>query len=338
MIEQLAVPRPEHARILGVGAYRPRRVVTNEEVCARMDSTPEWVETRSGIRTRRFAGDDETLCAMAVAAGRAALDDAGVAPGQLDCVVVASMSVLVQTPPRAVLVAAGLGASAAAGFDLSAACAGFCHALAVAGDMVRAGSARHVLVVGAERMTDIIDPADRSVAFMFADGAGAVVVGPSPVPAIGPVVRWADGGERDALRMNTTWDEFRADPSREPPAMRMDGRRVFRWVVENVAPAALKAVEAAGLSVGDLAAFIPHQANTRMIDVLADRLGLPGHVVVARDVVSAGNTSAASIPLAMERLVRSGAAVDGPALLFGFGAGLNYAGQVAMLPGGPGAR
>ncbi|MFF0384966.1 beta-ketoacyl-ACP synthase III [Streptomyces sp. NPDC004286] len=325
-----------HSRIIGLGTYRPRRVVSNREVCVRIDSSEEWIETRSGIKTRRFAAADETLCAMASAAGRRALAHAGIGSEQLDCVVLASMSHLVQTPPLAVAVAHELGAENSAAFDLSAACAGFCHALAVASDMVRTGNARHVLVIGAERMTDMVDPSDRNTAFMFADGAGAMVVGPAAQPGIGPVVRGADGAFRDALRMNTTWAAFRDDPTLDRPMMKMDGRRVFRWAVDRVVEAGRRAVKEAGVSVDDLVAFVPHQANARMIDVLADRLALPEHVVVARDVVTEGNTSAASIPLAMERLLRDGDAPSGgPALLIGFGAGLNYAGQVVLLPDPP---
>ncbi|GAA3292511.1 beta-ketoacyl-ACP synthase 3 [Dactylosporangium vinaceum] len=336
--QRIQVRPAAHSGILGVGAYRPRRVVSNDEVCRRLDSTPEWIESRSGIVSRRFAGPEETLCAMAVAAAGAALQHAGVTPDAVGCVIVASMSNLVQTPPLAVLVADEIGAGRAAAFDLSGACAGFCHALAVAGDTVRAGEVRYVLVIGVERMTDIIDPADRGVAFMFADGAGAVLVGPTSAPAIGPVVRGANGAFREALRMSASWAEFGADPQRERPVMRMDGRRVFRWAVEEVVTAGRQALRDAGLGVSDLAAFVPHQANLRMIDVLADRLELPAHVVVARDVVTAGNTSAASIPMALRRLLdNSAAAPGGPALLFGFGAGLNYAGQVVLLPAG-GAR
>ena len=322
-----------HSRIIGLGAYRPERVVSNQEVCARIESSVEWIETRSGIRTRRFAGADETLGAMAAAAGRRALADAGIGSEEVDCLVLASMSNLVQTPPLAVAVAHALGATNSAAFDLSAACAGFCHALAVASDMVRTGEARHVLVIGAERMTDIVDPTDRSIAFMFADGAGAVVVGPAPEPGIGPVVRAADGCFQDALRMNTSWSAFRDDPTLDRPMMKMDGRRVFRWAVDRVVGAGRQALREAGVRAEDLAAFIPHQANLRMIEVVADRIGLPEHVVIARDVVTAGNTSAASIPLAMDRLRRDGVLPGGgPALLIGFGAGLNYAGQVALLP------
>ncbi|WP_188190211.1 beta-ketoacyl-ACP synthase III [Nonomuraea sp. SYSU D8015] len=328
----LAAPRT-HSRILGVGVHRPRRVVTNREICEWIDSTEEWIVDRSGIHYRRFAEKDETLDVMAVSAARRALQHAGVGAAQVDCVVLASMSNLVQTPPLAVRVADDLGAVRAGAFDVSAACAGFCHALAIAGDMVSTGQARHVLVIGAERMTDIVDPADRSIAFLFADGAGAVLVGPSDVPGIGPVVRGADGSSREALRMNTSWGAFRGDPTLPPPMMKMDGRRVFRWAVEHMVPAGRRALELAGVTADDLAAFIPHQANLRMIEILAARLKLPGHVSVADDIAHSGNTSAASIPLAMEALLSGGRAPHGGmALLMGFGAGLNYAGQVVLLP------
>jgi 3-oxoacyl-(acyl-carrier-protein) synthase III len=313
--------------------------VSNTEVCTRIDSTAEWIESRSGITSRRFAAPDETLVTMAAAAGGKALADARVTVDRLDCVIVASMSNLVQTPPLSVAVVHELGATGSAGFDVSAACAGFCHAIAVAGDMVCAGDAGHVLVVGVERMTDIVDPADRGIAFLFADGAGAVLVGPSASPGIGPAVRGADGDSLHALRMTNSWQEFRADPTLDPPMMTMDGRRVFRWAVDTVVPACRRMVDAAGITPSDLAAFVPHQANLRMTEVMVDRLGLPDSVAVARDVTTSGNTSAASIPLAMERLLSSGEVAGGaPALLVGFGAGLNFAGQVALLPDSGGTR
>lgn len=339
MSVQISIASRANSRILGVGAYRPRRAVSNAEVCEWILSTQEWIETRSGIRSRRFAGEDESLRTMAMSAGRRALRNAGIRSDQLDCIVIASMSNLVQTPPLAIAVASELGAINSAGFDVSGACAGFCHALAIASDTVCTGGASYVLVIGVERMTDIIDRTDRGVAFMFADGAGAVVVGRSVEPGIGPVVRGADHNSLDALRMSTSWAQFRSDPTLDPPVMRMDGRRVFRWTIQTAAQAAHVALERAGVAVDQLTAFIPHQANLRMIEVLAERLELPPHVAVARDVEFSGNTSAASIPLAMEQLLGSGAATPGgAALLIGFGAGLNYAGQVVLLPPAPMAR
>ncbi|MBD0741991.1 beta-ketoacyl-ACP synthase 3 [Streptomyces sp. CBMA152] len=318
-----------HSRILGIGGYRPWRVVANTELCAAIDSTDEWIETRSGIRERRFAAPDETLHSMALAAAGKALAAAGVDPREIDLVVLASMSQLDQTPPLSVRVAQALGARAAAAIDLSAACAGFCHAIAIASDAVRAGSARNVLVIGAERMTDIVERTDRGSAFLFADGAGAMVVGSAAAPGIGPVVRRADGAYSEALRMTAPW----GDSAGARPWMRMDGRRIFRWAMDEVAPAAAEALRAADVSPADLGAFVPHQANLRIIDLMAERLGLGPRTAVAQDVVRMGNTSAASIPLALETLLAEGQAGSGDtALLVGFGAGLNYAAQVVVLP------
>jgi 3-oxoacyl-(acyl-carrier-protein) synthase III len=334
MAWSLGATAPRHSALLGIGAYRPHRVVDNAEVCQDIDSTEEWIETRSGIRRRRHAGPDETLPVMATAAAQKALAQAGTMPGEVDLVLVASMSHLEQTPPLATRVAHLLGAAQAAALDLSAACAGFCHALALASDAVRTGGARRVLVIGAERMTDIVDPHDRTIAFLFADGAGAVVVGESDTPGIGPVVRRADGEHHAALRMSAPWAAGRDEhvPG-ERAWMRMDGRRVFRWARDAVVPAAALAVERAGGTPAALDAFVPHQAHLRMIDLMAERLGLPATATVARDVVESGNTSAASIPLALDALLSAQEAGHGDtALLIGFGAGLNYAAQVVVLP------
>ncbi|EFL03690.1 3-oxoacyl-[acyl-carrier-protein] synthase-3/beta-ketoacyl ACP synthase [Streptomyces sp. TverLS-915] len=331
--EMLGTRPVVHSGLLGVGGYRPRRSVDNAELCATVASTPEWIETRSGIRARGFAAPDETLRFMGRAAAEKALARAGVLPDGIDLVLVASMSRLEQTPPLAVLLAEDLGARAAAGLDVSGACAGFCHALALASDAVRAGSARHVLVVGTERMTDLVERADRTVSVLFADGAGAAVVGPSARPGISPPARGAAGRYAGALRMDRGWDAFAADPSLGRPWMRMDGRRVFRWAMDEVTPRAAELLRESGIEPGALDAFVPHQANLRMIELMAERLGLPERTAVARDVVRAGNTSAASVPLALEALLDSGEVGSGDrALLVGFGAGLNYAAQVVELP------
>ncbi len=189
-----------HAGLLGIGAYRPSRVVTNAEVCEHIDSSDEWIRTRSGIIERRFAEPHETVQMMSVAASRKALDRAGVDPAQIDCVVVATVSHLMQTPAVAPLIAAELGATPAAAFDISAACAGFCHGVALGADMVRSGTAKYVLAIGVERLSDITDPTDRGTAFIFADGAGAVVGGPSDTMGISPVVWGSDGSKYDFIR------------------------------------------------------------------------------------------------------------------------------------------
>jgi 3-oxoacyl-[acyl-carrier-protein] synthase-3 len=320
-----------HARILGLGAYRPARVTTNEEICGRIDSTDEWIRSRSGIVTRRWAAEEETVADMAVAAAGKALADSGIAPEQIGCVLVATCTHPFQTPAAAPEVAQRIGAGSAAAFDISAACAGFCHAIAVANDMVRGGSARYVAVIGSEKLSSLTDPDDRSTAFIFADGAGAVVVGPSEDPGIGPVVWGADGTQVDAIKQNASWHNLAV--TGQPAYLVMNGQQVFRWAVYEMVPIARQALRAAGLSVADLDAFIPHQANMRITDAMARALKLPEHVAVARDIAEQGNTSAASIPLAMDRLRESGELRSGGvALLIGFGAGLSFAAQVVTLP------
>ena len=333
----LAVPTGSaHTGLLGLGVYRPRREVPNSEIVGLIDSSDEWVRTRSGIASRRFADDDETVVSMSVAASREAIASAGLTPDQIDCVLVATVSHLLQTPSAAAMIAEELGSTPAAAVDLSAACAGFCYGVAMASDMVRVGSARHVLVVGVEKLSDLTDPTDRSTAFIFADGAGAVVIGPAEEPGISPVVWGSDGARYDLIRQEAAWP-VKVDPDPETlkgsHVLRMDGNPVFRWASFEMAKVARRAVDAAGITVDDLDAFIPHQANMRITDAMARALKLPGHVAIARDIADQGNTSAASIPLAMHRLMADGEAKPGDlALLIAFGAGLVYAAQIVRLP------
>ncbi len=322
-----------HARILGVGGYRPARVVTNAEICEKIDSSDEWIRTRSGIETRRWASPEETVTEMSLAAAGKALAQSGIEASRVGCVLVSTVSHLKQTPSVAAEIAHRLGATRAAAFDVSAACAGFCYGLAMANDMVRGGSAEYVIVIGVERLSDLTDPYDRSTAFLFGDGAGAVVVGPSEEPGIGPVVWGSDGSELDAIEQTNTWMELRDNPDLAWPVLRMAGQKVFRWASYQMVPVAKEAMARAGVAAEDLDAFIPHQANMRITDAMIRALKLPPHVPVARDIAEQGNSSAASIPLAMERMLETGeVASGGTALLIGFGAGLVYAAQVVTLP------
>ena len=334
MPKQIQSPAgPAHARILGVGGYRPSRVVTNEQICQVIDSTDEWITTRTGIKERRWATAEETVAMMASGAAGKALAASGIEAERIGLVIVSTVTHLAQTPSLAALVANELGALGAAAFDISAACAGFCHGLALAQDAVRGGSAEYVLVIGVERLSDLTDMNDRSTAFIFGDGAGAAVVGPSETPAIGPVVWGADGAQYEAIGQTFMWDALRDQPELGYPALRMNGQQVFRWASYQMVPVAKKALERAGITAEDLDAFIPHQANMRITDAMIKALKLPAHVPVARDIARTGNTSAASIPLAMERMLEEGEAPHGGlALLIGFGAGLVYAAQVVELP------
>ena len=322
-----------YAAIKGVGAYRPSRLVPNAEIVEAIDSSDEWIQQRSGIKTRRFATPDETVQVMSVAASRQALEHAGVDARQIDCVVVATVSHMLQTPSVATAIAHELGTDQAAAFDISAACAGFCHGIAMASDFVRAGSAGYVLVIGVERLSDITDPTDRGTAFIFADGAGAAVVGPSETPGIGPVVWGSDGEHYDHIRQREDWRDVLASESPTMPHLTMLGNPVFRWASYAMAKVGQQALDRAGITVDELDCFVPHQANNRITDAMARAMKLPDSVRIARDIVDSGNTSAASVPLALERMIREGEAKSGDtALLIAFGAGLAYAAQVVTVP------
>ncbi|MGI4895390.1 MAG: beta-ketoacyl-ACP synthase III [Janthinobacterium lividum] len=331
------------ARILGVGAHRPPRVIDNAEVCTWIDSSDEWIQQRTGIKTRRWAAPDVSVVDMSEDAGAKALAAAGLTGADLDAVILATVSYPFQTPAAAAVLAHRLGATPAAAFDISAGCAGFCHGIAVASDLVRGGTARNVLVVGVDKLSDFTDKHDRSTAFLFADGAGAAIVGAASEPGIGPTVWGSDGGQADAIKSRISWLELRtaqvaeaAAAAEEPdrwPYLEQQGQSVFRWAVWQMAPVAQAALDAAGVTAQDIDVFVPHQANGRIIDAMVKQLKLPDSVHVARDIVDMGNTSAASVPLAMERAMADGDAPSGGlALLIGYGAGLSYAAQVVRLP------
>ncbi|WP_407924320.1 beta-ketoacyl-ACP synthase 3 [Actinomadura macrotermitis] len=316
-----------------LGVYRPALQVSNHDLSEMMDTSDEWIVKRTGIRVRRLAGPQEPLSRMGAAAAERALTAAGAAVADIDCVIGATMSFTGQTPAMAVRIAERLGIAGPPAFDLSAACAGFPYALETARGLIRAGSARTVLVVAAERMTDIVDPRDRATAVLFADGAGAALVTRSDEPGVGPVVWGSDGSLSRALEQRVEWASFRDGLTDERPYLRMEGPRLFRWVIDEMPKVAGRAVAAAGLTLDQIDAFVPHQANIRMIESMVRSLGLPERVVVAEDLRDQGNTSAASIPLALERLAADGDVKPGAvALLLGFGAGGTYAAQVAQLP------
>jgi 3-oxoacyl-[acyl-carrier-protein] synthase-3 len=312
------------SRILGVGSFQPERIVTNDELSQKMDTTDQWIQERVGIAERRFAAPDERLVDMAVIAGSKALADAGLQPSDMDTVILANCTMPTPIPNGAAQVADRIGVKAAGAFDLNAACAGFCYALGTASDLVRSGSARRVLVIGAEKLTDWVDPIDRNNAIIFADGAGAAVVGPSEEPGIGPVVWGSAGDIVDMIYM------------RENKYIFQEGQSVFRWATTKIAPIAMRALEAAGLQPSDVDVLIPHQANLRIVESIAKRLranGARADMVVADDIVHSGNTSSASIPMAMDHMRAAGRIKPGDiALLVGFGAGLSYAGQVVICP------
>ncbi|MGW7518108.1 3-oxoacyl-[acyl-carrier-protein] synthase III C-terminal domain-containing protein [Streptomyces sp. NPDC054796] len=382
-------PAHAHAQVLSLGEYRPRRAVSNEELIQErgLSTTDDWVRQRTGITSRRLAEEHESLPYMGARAAEEALRRGGFAPQDVDCVLAASMSNLAGGSPLARKIAEELGARPRTALDVSAACAGFCVCLEVARGMVTAHGYRRVLIVGAERMTDIVDPYDRTTSVIFADGAGAALVTPADEPAIGAVSWRTDGERRDLLsRSGTPPERDRAalagatttmaaatptpasaaptsaasasaaprpsasrtahapvpigpGESAEPAEgarhgyLRMRGPELYRWVMAHVPGAARTAVDRAGVSMEDLRAFVPHQANDRITTGLCTALGIQEDTVVARDVVSTGNTSAASVPMATARLLRERPDLAGElALLVGFGAGVTVAAQVVRLP------
>ena len=313
------------ARILSFGKYQPARVVTNDDLAATIDTSDEWIRSRVGIASRRIAAPDETVADMAVAAGGKALAGSGLSAADIDLVVVATCTPEVPIPNTAATVATRLGIVAPGAYDLNAACAGFCYALATASDAVRAGTARNVLVIGAEKLSQWVDWTDRSTCIIFADGAGAAVVGPvtgaGESPGIGPVVWGSDGGMADKICI--------ADRN---SFIVQEGQAVFRWATTALHPVAKQACARAGVDPASLAAFVPHQANLRIIESIARKLGAP-QARVADDIVHSGNTSSASIPMALSAMIERGEIGSGDkVLLLGFGAGISYAAQVITIP------
>ncbi len=324
---------PQFSRVLGIGGVRGENTVTNDDVAGPIDSSDEWIRQRTGIITRRRAGADTDVVDLAEGAAREALAAAGLTGEDIDVVILSTVTYFHQTPAAAAIVADRIGANPAAAYDISAACAGYAYGIGQADAMVRSGAAKYVLVIGAEKMSDFIDPTDRSISFLLGDGGGAAIVGPSDFPGIGPTIWGSDGSRASAIGQTESWQATAGVPDAIWPTLRQDGPTVFKWAGFQMAPIALKAIEAAGLTPQDIDVFVPHQANMRIIDQMIKQLKLPEDVVVGRDIADTGNTSAASIPLATERLVREGQAKSGDVLLqIGFGAGLVYAAQVIVLP------
>ncbi|MDQ1007250.1 3-oxoacyl-[acyl-carrier-protein] synthase-3 [Streptomyces sp. V4I23] len=312
------------SRVVAVGHYQPAKVLTNDDLAALVDTSDEWIRSRVGIETRHVAGPDEPVDELAAHAGAKALASAGLTPDDIDLVLVATSTAVDRSPNTAARVAARLGMGSPAVMDLNVVCAGFTHALATADHTVRAGAATRALVIGADKMADITDWTDRTTCVLVGDGAGAAVVEavrPGQDAGIGPVL-WGSVPEMGhAVRIEGT-----------PPRFAQEGQAVYRWATTQLPPIARKVCERAGVAPEELAAVVLHQANLRIIEPVAQRIGAV-NAVVARDVVESGNTSAASIPMALSKLVERGEITSGdPVLLFGFGGNLSYAGQVIRCP------
>ncbi|GAA5160258.1 ketoacyl-ACP synthase III [Pseudonocardia eucalypti] len=316
------------ARVLGWGSSQPDKIVTNDDLAQRVDTSDEWIRDRVGIQSRRIAEPETLLVEIAADAGSKAIADAGLSPTDVDTVIVASCTMPNPIPNAAAQVATRIGVQAPGAFDLNAACAGFSYGVGAAADLIRAGSAKHVLVIGAEKLSDWLDWDDRSTCIIFADGAGAAVLGPAGTPdevGVGPLTWGSDGEAHEAIRIEP-----------ESNSIRQEGQQVFRWATTKIAPVALRAIELAGLTPADIDVFVPHQANLRIIEAVAKRLHKAGareDMRIAKDIVHSGNTSSASIPLAIDHMRAAGEISRGDVLLLvGFGAGLSYAAQVVVTP------
>ncbi|OEJ61681.1 3-oxoacyl-ACP synthase [Streptomyces agglomeratus] len=312
------------SRVVALGHYQPAKVLTNGDLAAMVDTSDEWITSRVGIRTRHVAGPDEPVDELAAHAGAKALASAGLTPADVDLVLVATSTAINRSPNMAARVAARLGMTSPAVMDLNVVCSGFTHALATADHAIRAGSATRALVIGADKMAEIADWTDRTTCVLVGDGAGAAVVeacAESEEPGIGPVL-WGSVPEMGhAVRIEGT-----------PPRFAQEGQSVYRWATTQLPPIARKVCERAGVTPEELAAVVLHQANLRIIEPVAQKIGAV-NAVIARDVVDSGNTSAASIPMALSKLVERGEIESGaPVLLFGFGGNLSYAGQVIRCP------
>ncbi|MEY4899264.1 MAG: hypothetical protein RL294_1075, partial [Actinomycetota bacterium] len=290
-------------RIIAVGAARGDLDVPNDDIVGPIESSDEWIRQRTGVISRTRASASVSAADLATSAANEAIATAKISPSDIGAVIIATISNDVVTPSMAALVADRIGATPAAAFDISAACAGFCYGIAQADALVRAGAATYVLVIGAEKLSDYAKPTDRTISFLLGDGAGAVIVGPADSVGISPTIWGSDGGKWDAVGMDRPTREAFDDRDGAFPTLRQDGQTVFRWAVWEMAKVAQEALEAAGITAADLAAFIPHQANMRIINEFAKQLDVPDSVVIARDIETTGNTSAASVPLAMHRVL-----------------------------------
>ncbi|MGW6932358.1 beta-ketoacyl-ACP synthase III [Lentzea sp. NPDC054927] len=310
------------SRVVALGHHQPERVLTNADLEKMVDTSDEWIRQRTGISTRRIA-DDESVTDMAAGAAAKALAASGLEPSEIGQVIVATCSAVDRCPSIAAQVANRLNIPSAVCFDLNNACAGFCTALATADHTLRAGAARHALVIGAEKMSDLVDWTDRANCILLGDGAGAAVISASDDAQIGPVTWGSDPTRNNAVRLVDEWQ----------PRFAQEGQSVFRWATSELPAVAAQACERAGIATTDLAGVVTHQANLRIIEAMTRKLKLRDDVVIARDVVGSGNTSAASVPLALSKMVERGELPSGqPVLLFAFGGGLSWAGQVITCP------
>ena len=314
----------------GVGSYAPEKILTNEELSRRVDTSDEWIRARTGIRERHIAADDQATSDLATEAAKAALENAGMSPKDLDLIIVATVTPDMPFPSTACFVQKKLGLRDIPAFDITAACSGFLYALEIAKGLLKSGAHRNILVIGAEKLSCITNWEDRTTCVLFGDGAGAVILGTDPEPGHGILesLMGADGSEYQILHLP-------AGGSARPASLetvksgghflQMQGNQVFKLAVRAMEQSALTVLERRGLNASQIAWVIPHQANTRIIEAISQRLGI-GMERFWVNLDSFGNTSAASIPIALDEACRAGSIKRDDYILFvSFGAGLTWA-------------
>ena len=310
-----------YSRIIGTGSYLPEKIVTNDDLARIVETSDEWIRTRSGIRSRHRAAEGQLASDLALPAAQRAMQAAGVSTGDIDLIIVATTTPDMIFPSTACILQSKLGIAGSPAFDVQAVCSGFVYALTIADLFIKSGQARHVLVVGTEVYSRILDYTDRGTCVLFGDGAGAVVLAASDKPGILASKLHADGSHKEMLCVPGSVNGGKVWGT---PFVHMDGGAVFKFAVKVFEEGANEVLEAAGLGVADVDWFIPHQANIRIMEATARKLGMPTEKVIAT-VDHHGNTSAASIPLALDEAVRDGRVRAGNTLLLeGVGGGFTW--------------
>ena len=321
------------AGILGTGSYLPEKIVTNKDMEKLVDTNDEWIVTRTGIRERHFAADDEFTSDMATKAAQKALESAGLKPTDLDLIIVATITTDMPTPSTACFVQTKLGAPQAAAFDISAACSGFVYGLTIARAFIESGLYKNILLIGAEKLTTFIDWKDRGTCVLFGDGAGAAIIGPvaEGKHEIISTYMAANGTEADLLKIPGGGCRFPSSlesVENRLHTLKMDGKQIFKIAVKVMSDAVLEAAKRANISLEQISLVIPHQANDRIIQAIGERLGVsPDKLFVNVDKI--GNTSAASVGIALDDAVKAGKIKDGQYVAFvAFGAGTTLASSI----------
>jgi 3-oxoacyl-[acyl-carrier-protein] synthase-3 len=318
-----------YSRITGTGRYLPEKILTNFDLEKMVDTTDEWIRTRTGVERRHCVAPDETTSDMCVEAAKVAMESAGAAPADIDMVIIGTTSPDLIFPNVATLVQHRLGIPACPAFSLEAACTGFIYALTTADKFIRAGEARRVLVIGAECITKLVDWTDRNTCVLFGDGAGAVILEPSEEPGILACHLGADGQYKELLYYPVGASKNLEKAGTDEAGIMMTGKEVFKVAVGTLGEVAERVLEKAGVSQDELDWLVPHQANIRIIQATAKRLGVPMEKVIVT-VQDHGNTSAASVPMALDVGVRDGRIKPGQLILMeAFGGGFTW-GSVLM--------